>query len=625
MAFDPKAYLAQQDETPFDPKAYLAGERTAALKAKHQKNVQEIAALKEEPETGIGAYVKAGAGALADKAKAIGRGVATLASNPLETIGDDAKRREMLRGIDDTVTFGYGQKLASHIDEALPARLRLDLSPEERDAAGWGASAQPSSLTANAQADAQAAPDYRTGGAILGSFAPGGAANTLGKGAAAVAKRAAPGIGAFGRSALGYELAAPAAAAAHADSAAPGADLGQSVRQRLEAAAAAAADPSAILLAGTMGAAGSAAKNRVGQTRGAQARQVIEQEGQGARVGLTSPGEGGVFDRELKGVPANDKGVGIAAKKGARDVLSAMKEEHRVETSEPYKALKAQIDASPAAQQVRDVTPIVDNMRNAAWDLDTDPGVRAQLEQELGLLERYRAPNNGPVLVGERQLNGLRRSLGRMAKLGRSDVAGEREAPLRQAFFTAKDMVDQGPYAALNEEFAAGASKATAKRRQLGLAPRAPSNSAVDERKLKLSLLREDQNTVTAGGDSDLAAFRAQNPGLAPPLNLAKLAKARADLSFHMAPTHGPLPERIAATALGPAAAIGAATAGHGAAGLAGAAGIMALQNATPIAGRVLYPATRGLDAPRLRLLEAQQIEEERQRRMADLLRGGGH
>jgi hypothetical protein len=628
MDFDPLAYLKErkaQAATPsgeFDPAAYMASRRTEALKAKHAKNVEEIAALKENPETGFGAYVKAGAGAVADKAKAIGRGVATLANDPVETVTNDAKRREMLRGIDDTLTFGYGQKLAAHIDEALPARLRLDLSPEEREAGGWDTSGRQSGLTANAQTDAQAAPDFRTGGAVLGAFTPGGAANTLGKGVGTAVRNAR--LGGFGGGVASHMLVAPVAAGLHADAAAPDATWGQSIRQRLQAAAEATADPASILLAGTMGAAGSAIKNRVGKTRGAQARQTIEQEGQGAKVGLTTPGSGGVFDQELKGIPANDKGVGVAAKKGATGVLKALKEERRVETSEPYKALKAQIDASPAANQSRDVTPIVDNMRNAAWDLDTDAGVRAQLEQELTLLERYRAPDGGPVLVDERQLNGLRRSLGRMAKLGRSDVSGEKEAPLRQAFFTAKTMVDQGPYAALNEAFEKGASKATAQRRQLGLPPRTPSNSAVDERKLKLSLLREDQNTVTAGGDSDIAGFRAANPQLAPPLSLAKLAKARADLSFHMAPTHGPLSERIAATALGPAAAIGAATAGHGAAGLAGAAGIMALQNATPIAGRVLYPATKGLDMPRLRLLEAQQLEESRRRQMAAFLANGG-
>src|SRR6185312_10635411 len=73
---------------------------------------------------------------------------------------------------------------------------------------------------------------------------------------------------------------------------------------------------------------------------GAKARELVEQKGGGARVGVLTPGSGGVFDRELAGVPANDKGIGAAAKVSAQKVLADLAEQHRVETSRPFKVLK---------------------------------------------------------------------------------------------------------------------------------------------------------------------------------------------------------------------------------------------------------------------------------------------
>jgi hypothetical protein len=251
-------YLAdKQPPAGADPlAAYLddkGAERKAALEERHKRQQRELGQLRSEGTgSSLGDYLTAGGAALADKATAIGRGVREVATHPIATFTEAPRRREFLRGVDDTVTFGYGQKLAGHIDEALPAALRADLTPEERAAGGWDRSPVPSKLTSEQQADAAAAPDVRTGGAIAGAFIPGGGANMVGRGAARVAEaalpaaRAAGAIGGAGRAALTYELAAPAISAAHADN----------EGRRLEAAKDAATDPANIALSTAAGAAG---------------------------------------------------------------------------------------------------------------------------------------------------------------------------------------------------------------------------------------------------------------------------------------------------------------------------------------------------------------------------------
>jgi hypothetical protein len=367
----------------------------------------------------------------------------------------------------------------------------------------------------------------------------------------------------------------------------------QTARRALESAG------TGALLSGGIGAAGAGRDiiaDKVAKSRGAEARRLIESAG--GTVSLTSPGKGGVIERELANVPANSKGEGAAAKIASKKVLEKIAADHRAETSEPYKVMKAQIDNSPAGQAQRDVSPIVAKMQDATFDLDTAPVVRSQLEGELKVLEKFRDPQSGAVTLSERQLNGLRRGLMRSAKIGMTDAPGEKEAPLRAAAFEAKRMVDEGPYQALNKFYAEGAKKLETQRTQLGLKRKPSSDAAVDTRKLKLSLLREGANSQTAGGDSELGAFRAANPDYAATLDLPELARARSDLAFRLMPHHGGLFTRLAGAGLGPGAAALALATGHGLHGIAPAAGILALQNATPIAGRVLYPLTRFRGAP---------------------------
>lgn len=591
--------------------------------------------------------------------------------------------------------------------------------------------------------------------------------------------------------------------------------------------------------------------DKVNNSRGAQARRFIEENGQGATAGPLSSGKGGVFDESLAGLPANDKGIGMAAKTGASNILdtlesehltehgipyregpgelksatararqeyndarqaarderldvrravrdasreradqitASIREQHAVETSRPYRVMKGLIDGSPEASATRDIAPIVASMQDAAHDLETAPQVRAQLNEQLAILERYRDPTTEAVMVPERQINGLRRTLMRSAKIGMSDAPGEKDAPLRAAAVAAKQMVDEGPYAALNKFYAQGAKKLENTRTSLGLkrktgpdqaaenarvagilrksiddptlmdkfirdhaepvaseaphehaltdhdvmeaeavpevidtasepktaqianpnwpttptspevgpitppgraqiipdepvhatepipvepfdivdsmaatgtVPRAPGGMAdladmsdlrarqdaaaenakaaseqrdaalywakarvgsaadkaakiremmglnrtigtrkADVNQARLALQRQGQNSNTGGGSpADLEALRAARPDLVPDLDLPELQRAKADLSFHLVPHHGGLIGRTVGAAAGPTAAILATAAAHGPLGLLAAPVIMAAQNATPIAGRYLYPLTKGIGA----------------------------
>lgn len=575
-----------------------------------------------------------------------GDALSKVAGDVIETKGaslaEPAKRRQALRGLDDVVTLGYGQKLAARAGNALGDAPEAALGPETfgiqsakadsfadtfakagagpLDAAAMlGKAALLSSGgddVANTQdKDQEVAPEYRTATQLVGGFVPGAGQLAARAGGKLIGK--VPGLSAGGpvtgaaagivKGVAGYEATAPVTAALSA-----GAE-----GRRLEAAHEAATDPLGLIMAGAGGATGESLKVATEKSKGAKARELIEREGQGAKVTPFSPGKGGVFDDQLKGLPANDRGIGAAAKRGAveiadtieqqfkdehgfdyregpkvlkkaaseakrqaqaarkaaraaeiayrddlaaaknavktetveraRKILDDIEHEHRTETSNPYRKLKNEIDASEAAVAMRDVKPIVESMRAAVDDLETAPNVRGALEQQLKILDKYRtkqfdpeavveggaldgmkakdaiallekqsqrnanpaiaeeiqrirdvaSTDSGPIMLPERQLNGLRRTLMRSAKVGMSDVAGEAEAPLRRAAFTAKKMVDEGPYKALNELYATGSAKREAARKAVGL-PGKPSKSAAADEKRLINNLRKSVTDETA-------------------------------------------------------------------------------------------------------------------------------
>jgi hypothetical protein len=599
-------------------------------------------------------------------------------SHPIATVTDPAKRRQLERGVDDMVTLGYGQRAAGAIGRALGDQPDVDLQATEA-------------------ADQQAAPEFRSLGNVAGMFTP-GAASLIGRGASGVAGRAVAGaaptsaLGAAGsgaaRGMLGYSLAAPVTAALSASAAG----------DRLGAAERAGGDLFGLGLSGVVGGGGAAAANRINNSRGAEARRLIEERGAGARVGVLTPGEGGVFARELAGVPANDRGIGVAARRGAERIVGAiekdaeaesgvpyrdaakaarearaarapkidseaaakakkmladLEEKHASETTRPYRKLKAEIDASDAASNLRDVSELKQGLTALRYSTKMSPADQATAEALLRQMDLFTGPDGATVMT-ERALNDYKSMLQRVSKTGaRAGTMSPKEASLAGIAARAKQMVDEGPYRDLNDMYARGkqaygaereglglkrkpgpdaaieeariarpiareakmaadaadqaaleraAEFAAGPRRQLGLPDRIPADAATDVKRVKLALMRRGQNTNTAGGDADIDAFARSHPNLQGAVDLPDLARARADLSLRLMPQHGGLFSRIAGAGLGPgpaaAAGLAAGMAGHGVGpALLGAGGVMAMQNATPIAGRLLVPLARAAPA----------------------------
>ncbi len=528
-------------------------------------------------------------------AKAVGTGVV----HPIDTITSGPRRRQFERGIDDMVTLGYGQKLAARVGNLVDSP-DVAIGPETFGGGIAGSGGDP---VANTQAkDQEVAPEFRQLGHLVGAGSPGatsGIAKAGMKGAQALLPAAAGAKGLTaaaldaGRGLASYQLAAPVTTALSA-----GAE-----GDRVGAALDAATDPVGNALAGGLGGAGSLARtageklgNRIEETKGVKARRLIEERGGGAKVGLTSPGKGGVFERELADIGPGDQAVGTAAQRGGEMLVQQIKDDHALETSRPYRELKAKIDNTPMARELRDVTPIVLRMQEAVDDLETPSHVRSQLKEHLDLLEKHRQGEDGPVMLPERQLNGLRRELMRASKIGTTDAPSGADAPLRAAAMMAKNMVDEGPYARLNELFASGA-KATAERRKLaGLAKKLPTDENVDFNKARLNLQRgeAETNSATGGAFTDrIRQLREQNPDYSTAIDLPALARARNDLSFHVAPSHGGLMARAGGGALAaPLAAYGMLT--HPLATL----GALGAGNIKPIQGRILAPLADRLRAP---------------------------
>ena len=233
------------------------------------------------------------------KVKNIGRGMKALGSSaihPIDTATNPSKRRELERGIDDMVTLGYGQKLADVAGRALGDKPNVQIGATE-------------------ESDAAAAPGFRSGGNVVGMFSP-GATSLIGKNAAGAARELlpvaarTPTTGAamgMARGALGYEIAAPVIAGAHASSAG----------RRFEAAKESAQDPFGIIASATFGAAGGAARGNAERIRdprtksGRLLQDLNAVAGPGARINkFGEPVSGGIYESpELQNAPIGREGA----------------------------------------------------------------------------------------------------------------------------------------------------------------------------------------------------------------------------------------------------------------------------------------------------------------------------
>lgn len=274
-------------------------------------------------DTSAGGVIKGAASDIWDKAKALGRGVKTLgrmavgATNPagvaddnemLTTLVDPARRRQFGRGLSDSM-FGLPAKIADSVGE-----------PSYRE---------------NEAADAAAAPDHRTAGALAGSALPGSGVNVVGRGSLALATK-------LGLSPAAAALASTAvtsgvAAGAHADAG--------SGKDRLHAALQAATDPFNYTI--PLAVKGAQKVGQAGRSLTASMRDDTSALGGGAdtlktldemrdRGAVKGNLRREVRDPELARLPRGKKGY-VKAAQNARDEIGG-------NTSADLKAARAQYD-----------------------------------------------------------------------------------------------------------------------------------------------------------------------------------------------------------------------------------------------------------------------------------------
>lgn len=348
---------------------------------------------------------------------------------------------------------------------------------------------------------------------------------------------------------------------------------------------------------------------------GAQARQRLE--ARGANVGLTDSGSGGVFDNELAGLPANDRGIGQASRRAAASVLTGMDQDFRENVLMPHVQNKAAIEATlgPGAQgplgpghQIRDVTPLYSELVKVYQSERLTPPEQAQVRGILDRLERHIGDQNGQtgIYMTETQLNDFRGMLQDVSKVGSPSQPTVAQAKMQGPAHEAKTLVDQGPYADTNAKFHEGKSAYEDRRQLLDLpaepanyldpARRAPEGGSEPEvAKVANMMARDQQNTVTAGirNADRLQQFSEQNPQYADTLALPKLLEDKANLEFRIGnPKHGGLLNRLKHEGMPMATIFTVADLlSHNPAVSAGLAGASHLinANAAPLAGRVLY------------------------------------
>jgi hypothetical protein len=253
------------------------------------------------------------------------------------------------------------------------------------------------------------------------------------------------------------------------------------------------------------------------------------------------------------------------------------------------------VESSGAGAELQDVGDIMMNMREAASELDTSPQARAALNDLITSVEHKQGqgfnPDTDNYMLSASDVNKLRRQLDRYAKTGQSTDASL--GPLKSAASETRSMVDEGPFADVNADYARNSKHYQDSRGLLGInkRPRTPEESKTSVNTVRNLIGRNGQQTITAGGQKErLAEFKLRHPDIGSELERPEILRKRADLGFHLFPQHGGLIDRTEA----PIASIAA----H--ALLGGATGILpmlAYTNRNAIAGRLLHGPSLELEA----------------------------
>lgn len=266
-------------------------------------------------------------------------------------------------------------------------------------------------------------------------------------------------------------------------------------------------------------------------------------------------------------------------------------------TDDPMAALEAVIGrpldrASPAEIQQAFKT-LRENERLA------DAAVRAGKPIPERVTQEAIAPD--PRSLKESELNRIRRGVSERGNVGTS-VSGKDAGP-REAAAMLRDLVNQGPYAEANREYAKGSFSNQKERRLLGITERraGPQETNATVEKVANLIGRRNQRTITAGKGIDrLEQFDRRQPEVGREFAKPAMLRAKGDLSFGMLPvSHGGMIDRLASVGgTGAVLNMAASALGHGAIsplktmGLLGSA--LTLRNAPAIQGRLLYGPAKG-------------------------------
>lgn len=277
----------------------------------------------------------------------------------------------------------------------------------------------------------------------------------------------------------------------------------------------------------------------VRNSKGGQARQLIEKYG-----GNVGPMDSGSGIPELNGLKTvTDADIGAQARASGKQLLTANDKLFDQEGRQPYLAARGAIDNSPAGKRMIDVTPLKDKMLEVAYDKGTDPGTKSWLLDQADIIEKQHTGPMGLNVMSEEDIRGLNSMLQRSAKPGLATGSGSvRDAQLSTVADVSKAIVDEGPYAQANADYAAAKTRSGDFREGFGMARKPVANEQVDERRIANALARRGQTTTTAGiqgGDARLTQLEQQYPELQRTIAAPQIVKAKGDLQFGLGHTGG--------------------------------------------------------------------------------------
>lgn len=373
-----------------------------------------------------------------------------------------------------------------------------------------------------------------------------------------------------------------------------------------------------------------AAGRAVTNSRGGQARQLVER--QGATVGVTTPGKGGAFGPggRLEGRRPIDRDIGEVSRESAASIITRL--DDRLETEiAPFTAEKGRLRAQDEIvgplppEQLVDVGGLVEQGRKLLNSQRLSNAQKETIRGWIARLEGHGDPRRigespGPYLMSPTDLDDFRGMISDRTA-GAIDPGDVPERLQGRFASSTRDVVDQTAYEAPNAGIADARGRYEQSRRLLSLDDRPRGSQVAPEGvreaeigKVMNMMARDQQNTVTAGGRNAnrLRQFAERHPEARADIEAPRALEASGDLSFKLSPDErGGLLNAV--RALGPGAA-GLGAGGYTAAkflpalGLdpetaatvaaAGKVGVDLLRlNAPAIQGRLLYTPARAAGA----------------------------